>query len=61
MLNDFFPFLDGFQKNIFKARLGSDNSQISFNYLQIKVALKILILVFDLGLGMLIVEGPFKY
>ena len=56
MLNDFFPFLDGFQKLFWEP---SDNPQISFNCLQIKVALKIL--VFDLGLGMLIVKGLFKY
>lgn len=37
----------------------SNDAQISVNYLQIKVAFKIL--VFDLGLGLLIVEGPFKY
>ena len=52
MLNDFFPFLDGFQKPFWKT---SNNAQMSVNYLQIKI------LVFDLELGLLFVEGPFKY
>ena len=34
----------------------SNDAQTSVNYLQIKVAFKM-----GLGLGLLIVEGPFKY